>query len=50
MAKFGAGKTFDMLAGRLGEVEAARILRELVSSNADAITKALSNAPGKNKS
>jgi hypothetical protein len=49
MAKFGAGKTFDMLAGRLGEVEAARILRELVSSNADAITKALSNAPAKMK-
>ena len=49
MAKFGAGKTFDMLAGRLGEVEAARILRELVSSNADAITKALSNAPAKIK-
>ena len=49
MAKFGAGKTFDFLAGRLGEVEAARILRELVSSNADAITKALSNAPAKIK-
>jgi len=49
MAKFGAGKTFDFLAGRLGEVEAARILREIVSSNADAITKALSNAPSKIK-
>jgi hypothetical protein len=49
MAKFGAGKTFDALAGRLGEVEAARILRELVSSNADAITNALSNAPKKIK-
>jgi hypothetical protein len=49
IAKFGAGKTFDFLAGRLGEVEAARILRELVSSNADAITKALSNAPAKIK-
>jgi hypothetical protein len=45
MAKFGAGKTFDALAGRLGEVEAARILRELVSGNTAAITKALSNAP-----
>jgi hypothetical protein len=45
MAKFGAGKTFDALAGRLGEVRAAEILRELVSGNADAITKALSNAP-----
>jgi hypothetical protein len=49
MAKFGAGKTFDTLAGRLGEVRAAEILRELVSSNADAITKALSNAPSKIK-
>lgn len=49
ITKFGAGKTFDMLAGRLGEVEAARILRELVSSNADAITNALSNAPSKIK-
>ena len=45
MAKFGAGKTFDALAGRLGEVRAAEILRELVSGNADAITKALGNAP-----
>ena len=49
MAKFGAGKTFDALAGRLGEVRAAEILREIVSSNADAITKALSNAPAKIK-
>lgn len=49
MAKFGAGKTFDFLAGRLGEVRAAEILRELVSSNADAITKALQNAPSKIK-
>jgi hypothetical protein len=49
MAKFGAGKTFDAIAGRLGEVRAAEILRELVSSNADAITKALSNAPSKIK-
>jgi len=49
MAKFGAGKTFDAIAGRLGEVRAAEILRELVSSNADAITTALSNAPSKIK-
>jgi hypothetical protein len=49
MAKFGAGKTFDALAGRLGEVRAAEILRELVSSNADAISKALQNAPSKIK-
>lgn len=49
MAKFGAGKTFDAIAGRLGEVRAAEILRELVSSNADAITNALSNAPSKIK-
>jgi hypothetical protein len=45
MAKFGAGKTFDALAGRLGEVRAAEILRELVSGNSAAITKALGNAP-----
>ena len=45
MAKFGAGKTFDAIAGRLGEVRAAEILRELVSSNTAAITKALQNAP-----
>lgn len=49
MAKFGAGKTFDAIASRLGEVRAAEILRELVSSNADAITTALSNAPSKIK-
>ena len=49
IAKFGAGKTFDFLAGRLGEVRAAEILRELVSSNADAIAKALQNAPSKIK-
>jgi hypothetical protein len=45
MAKFGAGKTFDTIAGRLGEVRAAEILREIVSGNTAAITKALQNAP-----
>lgn len=45
MAKFGAGKTFDAIAGRLGEVRAAEILRELISSNTAAVTNALSNAP-----
>jgi hypothetical protein len=45
MAKFGAGKTFDTIAGRLGEVRAAEILRELVSGNTAAITKALGSAP-----
>jgi hypothetical protein len=45
MAKFGAGKTYDAIMGRLGEVRAAEILRELVSGNADAITKALGKAP-----
>jgi hypothetical protein len=49
MAKFGAGKTYDAIMGRLGEVRAAEILRELVSGNADAITKALGNAPKKIK-
>ena len=45
MAKFGAGKTFDAIAGRLGEVRAAEILREIVSGNTAAVTKALQNAP-----
>jgi len=49
IAKFGAGKTFDALAGRLGEVRAAEILRDFISGNADAITKALQNAPSKIK-
>jgi hypothetical protein len=49
IAKFGAGKTFDALAGRLGEVRAAEILRDFISENADAITKALQNAPSKIK-
>jgi len=43
--KFGAGKTYDILAGRAGPVEAARILREVISNNANQIEKALRNAP-----
>jgi len=43
--KFGAGKTYDLIAGRAGPVEAARILREVISNNASKIEKALRNAP-----
>jgi hypothetical protein len=45
MLKFGAGKTYDVLAGRAGAVEAARILREVIDQNASQIEKALRNAP-----
>jgi hypothetical protein len=45
MLKFGAGKTYDILAGRAGPVEAARILREVIDQNAVKIEKALRNAP-----
>jgi hypothetical protein len=45
MLKFGAGKTYDILAGRAGPVEAARILREVIDQNATKIEKALRNAP-----
>jgi hypothetical protein len=47
MAKFGAGKTFDTLAGRLGEVRAAEIMRQLIADNPSQIAKALRNAPAK---
>jgi hypothetical protein len=43
--KYGAGKTYDVIMGRAGPVEAARILRELISDNASQIAKALRNAP-----
>jgi hypothetical protein len=43
--KFGAGKTYDIIAGRAGPVEAARVLRELITDNASQIAKALRNAP-----
>lgn len=45
MLKFGAGKTYDVLTGRAGAVEAARILREVIDQNAGKIEKALRNAP-----
>lgn len=45
MLKFGAGKTYDVLSGRAGAVEAARILREVIDQNAGKIEKALRNAP-----
>jgi hypothetical protein len=43
--KFGAGKTYDLIMGRAGPVEAARILREVISDNATKIASALRNAP-----
>jgi hypothetical protein len=45
--KFGAGKTYDIIMSRAGPVEAARILREVISDNASQIEKALRNAPKK---
>jgi hypothetical protein len=45
MLKFGAGKTYDVITSRAGPVEAARILREVISDNASQIEKALRNAP-----
>lgn len=43
--KYGAGKTYDVIMGRAGPVEAARILREVISVNATKIESALRNAP-----
>lgn len=45
IVKFGAGKTYDLIMSRAGPVEAARILREVISDNATKIEKALRNAP-----
>lgn len=45
MLKYGAGKTYDVIMGRAGPVEAARILREVIDQNAGKIEKALRNAP-----
>lgn len=45
MAKFGAGKTFDMIRGRLGEVRAAEVLRTLIERNPTEIAAALRSAP-----
>jgi hypothetical protein len=47
--KFGAGKTYDILAGRAGAVRAAEILREVIDQNATKIEKALRNSPKKIK-
>jgi hypothetical protein len=43
--KHGAGKTYDVIMSRAGPVEAARILRDVISDNATKIEKALRNAP-----
>lgn len=45
MLKYGAGKTYDVIMGRAGPVEAARILREVIDQNAGKIEKTLRNAP-----
>lgn len=41
----GAGTVYDALRGRLGEVRAAEIMRNVISENATAITQALREAP-----
>lgn len=41
----GAGFVFDALRGRLGEVRAAEIMRNLIADNATAIMEALRTAP-----
>lgn len=41
----GAGTVYDALRGRLGEVRAAEIMRNVISENATAIAQALREAP-----
>jgi hypothetical protein len=41
----GAGYAYDFLRGRLGEVRAGEIMRNLIANNADAIIAALRSAP-----
>jgi hypothetical protein len=45
IARRGAGFVYDTLRGRLGEVRAAEVMRNLIASNASAITNALRDAP-----
>jgi hypothetical protein len=45
IARRGAGFVYDTLRGRLGEVRAAEVMRNLISSNPTAITDALRDAP-----
>jgi hypothetical protein len=45
LVRRGAGATYDLFAGRLGEARAAEIFRNLIADNADEIMTALREAP-----
>lgn len=45
IARRGAGATYDLLRGRIGETRAAEVMRNLIASNPSAIATALRNAP-----
>lgn len=45
VARRGAGATYDLLRGRIGETRAAEVMRNLIASNPSAIATALRNAP-----
>lgn len=45
VARRGAGATYDLLRGRIGETRAADIMRNLIASNPSAIATALREAP-----
>jgi hypothetical protein len=45
LVRRGAGATYDLLAGRLGETRAAEIFRNLIANNTDEIMTALREAP-----
>lgn len=45
MVRRGVGATYDLLAGRLGEMRAAEIMRNVIADNSAAILSALKNAP-----
>ena len=45
IARRGVGPIYDWLSGRLGDVRAAEIMRNLIADNAAAITAALREAP-----
>jgi hypothetical protein len=45
ISRRGIGAVYDWLSGRLGEVRAAEIMRNLIANNASAITAALREAP-----
>ena len=45
VGKHGAGAVFDFMAGRVGQVQAAQIMRNLVADKSSKIVEALKNAP-----